>query len=270
MNTIAFPKLGLSFKIDPILVHYGDGGIHWYGIIIASGVILALVLCSWLYKGRGGDPEDLLDFLLWALPAGIVGARLYYVVFSWESFKDDLWSIAAIWEGGLAIYGAIIAGIIVCILFCRIKGISFWEFADVGAAGAILGQCMGRWGNFVNGEAHGGPTSLPWGMTINGDGPFHPTFLYESLWSLAGLIILTVLIRRHRVPGSCFFAYLLWYGFGRFFIEGLRTDSLYVLPGIRVSQIVAAAGVVLGIAGIIWRTAAEKKRKAAMLEQESD
>lgn len=262
MNTIAFPKLGLSLTIDPILLHYGNGGVHWYGVIIAAGVVLAMLMCGRLYKGRGGDPETLVDLLLWILPFGIVGARLYYVIFSWDSFKDDPWSIVEIWGGGLAIYGGIIAGLITCIIFCRIKGLSFLELADVCVPGLILGQCMGRWGNFVNGEAHGGVTSLPWGMTVNGQGPYHPTFLYESLWSFLGLILLVIIVKKCVRPGSGFFTYLIWYGFGRFFIEGLRTDSLYILPGLRVSQIVAAVSVAAGLAGIIavWVNSRKKKR----------
>lgn len=259
MNTIAFPKFGLEFNIDPILIHYGHGGVHWYGIIIAVAVVLALLLCSRLYRGRGGDPEVLLDLLLWVLPLGIAGARLYYVIFSWADFRDNPWSIVEIWGGGLAIYGGIIAGIITAFIFCRIKGLSFLELADVCVPGVILGQCMGRWGNFVNGEAHGGATSLPWGMTVNGGGPYHPTFLYESLWSLIGLIILIILVKKCLPRGVCFFTYAAWYGLGRFFIEGLRTDSLYVLPGVRVSQIVAAASVALGVTGIII-TAVKSRR----------
>lgn len=251
MNTIAFPKLHISFEIDPILIHFGDGGIHWYGVIIAAGVLLALLLCGRLYRRRGRDPEDLVDFLLWALPFGIVGARLYYVIFSWHtgSYADDPAEIFRIWNGGLAIYGGIIAGFIVAAVFCRIRGLSLPEFADVCMPGVALGQCLGRWGNFVNGEAHGGETSLPWGMTVNGSVPVHPTFLYESLWSLAGLVILTVIVKKRLPSGSALFTYLIWYGTGRFFIEGLRTDSLYIVPGLRVSQAVALCTVVIGLTG---------------------
>ena len=264
MKTIAFPKLGLKFTLDPILVHFGDGGIHWYGVIIAAGVLLALLLCGCLYKGRGRNPEELVDFLLWALPFGIVGARLYYVVFSWDSgsYSGDPMEIFRVWNGGLAIYGGIIAGFVVAVIFCRVKGISFLEFADVCVPGVALGQCMGRWGNFVNGEAHGGVTSLPWGMTINGGEPVHPTFLYESLWSLDGMVILIILVKKSKAPGSALFTYFIWYGTGRFFIEGMRTDSLYILPGIRVSQIVAAVTVICGIIGLII-TALRRKRVGA-------
>lgn len=265
LNTIAFPKLNLSFTIDPILIHYGEGGVHWYGVIIAAGVLLALLLCSWLYKERGGDPEVLVDLLLWVLPIGIVGARLYYVIFSWKDYAGDPWSIVRIWNGGLAIYGGLIAGFLTGVVFCKVRGIKIPEMADLGVAGAAIGQCLGRWGNFVNGEAHGGPTSLPWGMTINGSEPVHPTFLYESLWSLIGLVILVVLIRKRLTPGCCFFTYLVWYGTGRFFIEGLRTDSLYTPGGLRASQIVAAASVIAGVIGfacIICR----KKKAASIID----
>lgn len=260
MNTIAFPRLGLSFTVDPIAIHYpGGGGIHWYGIIIAAGVVLALLLCGAVYKKRGRNPEELLDFLIWALPVGIVGARSYYVLFSWESYKDNLAEIWRIWNGGLAIYGGLIAGLITALVFCRIREISFPEFADVAVLGVALGQCMGRWGNFINCEAHGGETSLPWGMSINGGAPVHPTFLYESLWTLLGLGLLLLLLRR-RLPGGCvFFSYLMWYGAGRFFIEGLRTDSLYTSFGMRASQLVAAVSVLAGICGIIWAHVMKKR-----------
>ncbi len=261
MKTVAFPKLGLSFNIDPILLHIGDGGIHWYGVIIAVGVMLALLLCGYLYKSRGREPEEIVDFLLWALPFGIIGARLYYVFFSWDSgsYADDPMEIVRVWNGGLAIYGGIIAGFIVALVFCRLKRIAFLEFADVCAPGLALGQCLGRWGNFVNGEAHGGETSLPWGMTINGSEPVHPTFLYESLWSLIGLAILVVVVKKCLPAGSALFIYFMWYGAGRFFIEGLRTDSLYVLPGVRVSQIVAAVTALAGLAGLIITAVGRKK-----------
>lgn len=250
MNTVSFPRLGIEFTVDPIVLHYGSGGIHWYGVIIAAGVVLALLLCTSLYRRRGGDGEDLLDFIIWALPAGIVGARAYYVFFSWNSYKDDIVEIFRIWNGGLAVYGGIIAGLVTAVIFCRAKGISFFDFADIAVPGLALAQSLGRWGNFVNGEAHGGPTGLPWGMSINGSEPVHPTFLYESLWSLAGAAVLLLVLRRAK-KGQTFFAYWLWYGFGRFFIEGLRTDSLYTSFGLRVSQIVAAASAAVGIVGLV-------------------
>ncbi len=261
MNVIEFPRLGLRFDIDPVLIHYKNGGgVHWYGIIIAVGVLLALLLCSKIYKSRGRDPEELLDFLLWALPAGIVGARAYYVIFSGNEYKS-FWDVIAVWEGGLAIYGGILAGIATAVIYCRIKGLNFLDFADVCVPGVAIAQALGRWGNFVNGEAHGGPTDLPWGMCINGSEPVHPTFLYESLWSLMGMFLLLFLISRCLPSGVCFFSYFLWYGTGRFFIEGLRTDSLYLTGGIRVSQLVAVITAAVGIAGIIWVCVVKKLKK---------
>lgn len=253
MNSISFPKLNLSFEIDPILIHYKNGGgIHWYGVIIAVGILLAISLCSHIYKKRGRDPEELLDFLLCVLPVGIVGARAYYVVFSWDSYKNSLSEIFKIWHGGLAIYGGLIAGLIAAIVFCRVRGLSFPEFADVAVLGVVVGQCVGRWGNFVNGEAYGGETDLPWGMVVNAEGPVHPTFLYESLWSLAGLCLLLIVLKKGFASGTVLYSYLIWYGGGRFFIEGLRSDSLYTSFGVRVSQIVAAVSVVAGICGLVW------------------
>lgn len=262
MNTIAFPKLKLSFTIDPILIHYKNGGgIHWYGVIIAVGVLLALALCGSVYKKRGRNPEELVDFLILALPMGIVGARAYYVIFSWEAYKDNIIDIFRIWNGGLAVYGGIIAGLAAAVIFCRVKGLSFFEFADVAVLGLPVGQCLGRWGNFVNGEAHGGPTELPWGMSINGGEPVHPTFLYESLWSLLGLCLLLIIVKHAKLPGSTFFTYLIWYGAGRFFIEGLRTDSLYTAFGLRASQIAAVVSAAAGVIGLIWAKSIKIKTK---------
>lgn len=263
MNSISFPKLGLSFEIDPIALHYKNGGgIHWYGIIIAVGVLLALLLCGAVYKKRGRNPEELIDFLICALPLGIIGARLYYVIFSFDSYKGNPLGIFKIWEGGLAVYGGIIAGLITAVVFCRVRGLSFLEFADVAVLGLAVGQCVGRWGNFVNGEAHGGETSLVWGMCINGSEPVHPTFLYESLWSLLGLGLLLLIVSRRTRAGRSFFTYLVWYGTGRFFIEGLRTDSLYTSFGLRASQIAAVISVVCGIAGLL-RTCVRRKSDGA-------
>lgn len=262
MNSIAFPRLGLKFDIDPVAIPFGGGGVRWYGIIIASGVVLALLLCSALFRRRGLDPELLADFMIWALPIGIIGARAYYVFFSWDYYRDNPAEIVRIWEGGIAVYGGIIAGLAVALVFCRVKGISFLRFADLCAPGVALGQCIGRWGNFVNGEAHGGETVLPWGMSINGSAPVHPTFLYESLWSLAGLALLLAVLRlsKNSAPGFAFFSYLAWYGAGRFFIEGLRTDSLYTASGLRASQIVAVICVAAGVVGIA-ATAVRSRRK---------
>lgn len=271
MNSIAFPRLGLKFDIDPVAIPFGGGGVRWYGIIIASGVVLALLLCSALFRRRGLDPELLADFMIWALPIGIIGARAYYVFFSWDYYRDNPAEIVRIWEGGIAVYGGIIAGLAVALVFCRVKGISFLRFADLCAPGVALGQCIGRWGNFVNGEAHGGETGLPWGMSINGSAPVHPTFLYESLWSLAGLALLLAVLRlsKSSAPGFAFFSYLAWYGAGRFFIEGLRTDSLYTASGLRASQIVAVICVAVGAAGIA-ATAVRSRREREKCSEERE
>ncbi len=270
MNSIAFPRLGLEFELNPVAIPIGDGGVRWYGIIIALGVILALLLCSALFRRRGLDPELLIDFLVWALPAGIIGARAYYVFFSWDYYRDNPAEIVRVWEGGIAVYGGIIAGLAVALIFCRVKDISFLRFADLCVPGLALGQCLGRWGNFVNGEAHGGETSLPWGMSINGSAPVHPTFLYESLWSLAGIALLLLIIRlsKSSASGYAFFAYLAWYGAGRFFIEGLRTDSLYTASGLRASQIAAIIGMAAGLAGITL-TALHGRKKSGSVENKN-
>ena len=187
-----------------------------------------------------------IDFAIFGVPIGIVGARLYYVIFEWEYYSQNLNKIFAIREGGLAIYGGIIAGLIVAIVFCKIKKISFWSFTDALAPGVVLAQGIGRWGNYINQEAHGTPTNLPWGIEIDGV-KVHPTFLYESLWDVAIFLFLYLYLVKHKkFKGQVFVAYMILYGIGRYFIEGMRTDSLYIGP-LRVSQIVSIIAVVVGI-----------------------
>jgi len=248
MNNIAFPRLGLKFSIDPIAFHFpfSGGGIHWYGIIIAAGILLAVTYCSLLAKKEGEKADVITDLVLCALPAAIVCARAYYVIFSWESYKDSPMDIFKIWEGGIAIYGAIIGAVISAYIFSRAKKINTLKLFDIACLGLLIGQSVGRWGNFVNAEAFGGPCNALWGMSINGGEPVHPTFLYESLFNFIGLIVLSLLNKRRPFCGFTFFSYLVWYGAGRFFIEGLRTDSLYILS-FRVSQLVSLAIVITGI-----------------------
>ena len=208
------------------------------------------------------DNELFIDILLWGIPSGVIGGRLYYVIFKWEYYSKNLGEIFAIRDGGLAIYGAIIFAVISIFIYTKKNKINTLKVFDIGAIGLLIGQAVGRWGNFFNQEAFGGNTSLLWGMTsekicaylemlknkgINVDPtlPVHPTFLYESLWNLAGVIIFNYLIKRKKFDGQIFFLYIIWYGFGRMLIEGLRTDSLYFL-GFRISQIIGALSVILG------------------------
>ena len=195
-------------------------------------------------------PKDrIFDFIIFAAPGGIIGARIYYVLFYQSLYRNPDGSFnwgetIAIWDGGLAIYGGVIAAVIILIVFCAVTHIKFWAFADVGAYGLFIGQAIGRWGNFCNQEAYGAETTLPWRMGLTVAGEYievHPTFLYESLWNVIGFAFAHFVLRKHRkFDGEVFLFYLSWYGLGRMWIEGLRTDSLYLFnTGIRVSQLVA-------------------------------
>ncbi len=257
MNNISFPALGINLKIDPVAFTLPIiGEVHWYGIIIGLGIVLAFAYCCHIARKEGVSSDTIADLLIYALPVSVICARTYYVVFSWEQYKDNLADVVKIWEGGIAIYGAIIGAIITGIVFCRVKKLETLKIFDICCLGLIIGQLVGRWGNFVNAEAFGGYCKYFWGMSINGGGPVHPTFLYESLWNLAGLVILSLLHKRKPFNGYTFYCYLMWYGLGRFFIEGLRADSLYI-GGYRISQIVAVLCIITGIAALSILT--EKK-----------
>jgi phosphatidylglycerol:prolipoprotein diacylglycerol transferase len=250
MNPITFPGLGLTFQIERVAFAIGTKDIYWYGIIIALGFLLGVTCSSRQSERYGIKQDDLLDMLFFAAPIGIICARIYYVVFYLSLYTNPdgsfNWGEAvAIWDGGIAIYGGIIGSVLTCLIFCLIKRISFPSMADSCSFGLFIGQILGRWGNFVNQEAYGSACTAPWrmGLTLN-NGTYievHPTFLYESLWNLVGLSILFFVLRKRRkFPGMLFTFYLMWYGLGRFWIEGLRTDSLYLFnTGIRVSQMVA-------------------------------
>lgn len=259
MNPIVFPGLGLEFHIERVAFSLFGKDVYWYGVIIALGFVVAVTYCYYQSKLYGVPKDKVIDFILFAAPGGIIGARIYYVLF-YQSLYRDLdgsfnWGRAvAIWDGGLAIYGGVIAAILILLVFCRVNRIRFLAFADLGSYGLFIGQAIGRWGNFCNQEAFGGKTGLPWRMGLTVAGEYievHPTFLYESLWNLAGLAIAHFLLRRHRrFDGEIFLFYLSWYGLGRLWIEGLRTDSLYLFgTGIRVSQLLAGLSFV--IAGAI-------------------
>ena len=272
-NTVLFPGLGLQLELNPIAFTLFGWTIHWYGVIIAAGFLLAVLYCSHISPRFGIKQDDLLDVLIAGVPLGIVGARLYYIIFYLDLFRKadgslDFGAMVRIWDGGLAIYGGVIMAVLVGVVVCRIKKISFFAMADVCVFGLLIGQAVGRWGNFVNVEAYGGETTLPWRMGIveyaaNGTARYlevHPTFLYESLWNIVGLIVLIVIAKRWRkFDGQMFFSYLVWYGVGRGFIEGLRTDSLYFFgTGIRVSQMLGFASALAGAAVLIWMLAVRR------------
>lgn len=252
-NHIAFPGMGIpALSIQEYFTVFGLK-IHWYGVIIALGILLAFLFCARLGKKKDVSVDTLLDLVIFGLPSAIVGARLYYVLFSWQEFAGRPLDVVKIWEGGLAIYGGIIGACISTLIYCRVKKVNLPNILDVGAFGLLIGQAVGRWGNFVNAEAYGAETTLPWRMELIDEGiSVHPTFLYESLWNIGALLILLWYQKRHqKFKGELFLAYLTAYGLGRFWIEGLRTDSLMMGP-LRISQLLAALCVIAGVALIVY------------------
>lgn len=253
-GTVSFPGLGIGeLNINNVAFKIGNFEIYWYAIIIAIGFILAVLLGLHLCKSKNIKQDDALDGILWITPVSIICARLYYVIFDPSGVYNSIKDIFNIRGGGLAIYGAVIGAFISAAIHCRIKKINILDAADIVAPSFLVGQILGRWGNFVNQEAFGGETTLPWGMQIyiNGKATIvHPTFLYESLWNLLGLILLLKVFKKQKASGLIFTGYLIWYGLGRFFIEMLRTDQLKFL-GMPVSVLVSGIAVIAGIAGSI-------------------
>lgn len=250
--------------INPVAFSLGPIDIRWYGILITLGIILAYIVVQKELVRRGMHSDFLTDLLIWAVPISIISARIYYVIFSWEHYKENLGQIIQIWEGGIAIHGALIGALITTYVFTKRRGISFWKTVDIAAPGLLIGQIIGRWGNFINQEAHGGPVSekflettiIPdWiidQMTIEGV-TYYPTFLYESTWNIVGLIIIILLRKVNLKRGEMFLFYIVWYSVGRFFIEGMRTDSLYVIGELRAAQLVSVVAIVVGLVLFIIR-----------------
>ena len=241
---ISFPFLGDLHLNPPASFELFGRSFYLYGAIVALGFLLGILYCSQRSEKFVGIPsDDLFDFILWLLPTAIIGARIYYVIFQWEQYKAHPLSVFAVWEGGLAIYGGIIAGLILVILWCRRRHIPFGALGDLSVFGLLIGQSIGRWGNFFNREAFGAETDVFCRMGLTNPGQetiyVHPTFLYESLWNLGVFLFLLWFEKagKRRFDGHCITLYFLLYGLGRFWIEGLRTDSLYIgNTGIRVSQ----------------------------------
>lgn len=231
--------------MDPVAFTIFGLEVRWYGILISSAVVIGTLLAMKEAKRRGINEDTILDLLLFVLPAAIIGARLHYVIFKWDNYKDNLIEILNIRGGGLAIHGAVIAGVIVGLIFAKVKKISFWELADIVAPSLILGQSIGRWGNYANQEAYGGPTDLPWAIVVDGVN-VHPTFLYESIWSFLVFLFLVYYSRKRiKEDGEVFLLYMILYSAGRIFIEGLRTDSLMLGP-IRVAQLISLTFILIG------------------------
>ncbi|MBM4760830.1 prolipoprotein diacylglyceryl transferase [Bacillus sp. B15-48] len=250
--------------IDPVAFSLGPLAVHWYGVIIGVGIALALWLAMREGDRRGLEKDLFADLMLWAIPIAIVSARLYYVLFQWEYYSQYPGDIFAIWKGGLAIHGALIGAVITGYVFARKRGISFWKLADIAAPSILLGQAIGRWGNFINQEAHGGEVSRQFleglmlpefiinQMYINGT-YYHPTFLYESLWNIIGVFVLLSLRKVNLGRGEIFLSYMIWYSIGRFFVEGLRTDSLMLTDTLRIAQVISIGLILLAITLWVYR-----------------
>ena len=296
-TSVRFPNIGIEFNDLPRGLAIGSFKIAFYGVLIAAGMLLGIAISRWKARKTGQDQDIYLDFALWAIPFSVLGARIYYVIFQWDQFKDNFWSIFNIRQGGLAIYGGVIVAILSVIIYSRIKKLNLGLMADTGIIGLILGQIIGRWGNFFNREVFGKFTDSVFAMQIDisdkalssiynpslvsesllrnmfagkedtlnniieirnnimvlSDGrqfiQVHPTFLYESVWNILVLIILLIAWPKKKFNGEILLLYFAGYGFGRFFIEGIRTDQLYIWgTGLAVSQILSA---ILFIAAVI-------------------
>lgn len=255
-SVISFPSFGIEVN-PPRVLSLGPLTIHYYGLIIACGLLLAAVYGCKRSKRFGLKEDDILDGVLWVTPFAILCARAYYCVFSWQEYAADPISVLYIWNGGLAIYGGVLGAAVGVIVFCRIKKIKLGTVLDLVALGFLIGQCIGRWGNFFNREAFGAPTDSFFRMglynTVTGSWEYyHPTFLYESVWNLAGFLLLHFLSKRRQYDGQIALGYVAWYGLGRAMIEGLRMDSLYWGP-IRVSQWLAALSCIAAVAVLAWQ-----------------
>ncbi|QQK76085.1 prolipoprotein diacylglyceryl transferase [Salicibibacter cibarius] len=250
--------------IHPIAFELGPIQIHWYGIIIVASALVGLYLAVRESERRGLPKDTFVDLLLIGFPVSVLFARAYYVFFNWERYADNPLRVFAVWEGGLAMHGVLIGAVLTLIVFAYVHRHSFWQLADIMAPSLILAQAIGRWGNFINQEAHGGPVSRAFleglslpdfiinQMYING-AYYHPTFLYESLWNFAGFIGLMLLRRVNLRRGELFLTYLLYYSIGRFFIEALRTDSLMLTEHLQMAQVASLSLIVFAVVLIIYR-----------------
>lgn len=243
--------------MNPVAINLFGIEIRWYAIIIVTGIIAAYYLVQYRAGKRNIDKSVFETIVLYAVPSAIVGARIYYVVFEWDSYGGDFLKMINIRAGGMAIHGGVLFGVLSAYIVCKIKKYPFIELLDLVSPSLILGQAIGRWGNFMNNEAHGGPTDLPWAINVDGVN-VHPTFLYESLWNFLVLAILLFIAKKfYKFRGQIFLSYLILYSFARYFIEGLRTDSLYVF-GFRTAQLVS---VLLILVSIVFYIVLSKKNK---------
>lgn len=272
MNSVSFPGLGLNFTINRVAFSIGNWSVYWYGLIIVTGLLLALLYGMKRARSFGITVDDLADIIIFGIIFGIIGARLYYVLFYSDStgtnpYFSDPKSILLIWNGGLGIYGGIVAAFASAYVVSKIKKISAGAVFDIAGLGFLIGQGIGRWGNFINQEAYGSATNLPWRMAVTTAAtPVHPCFFYESLWCILGFILLHIYSKRRKFNGEIFLMYVCWYALGRFFIEALRSDSL-MLGNIKVSQLVA---VVLFLTSAIVLIYKRKTLKKAVEEEKTD
>ena len=255
-TSISFPSFGITVN-PPQTVSLGPLTIHLYGLVIAVGLMLAVLYCCRRCKEFGLKEDDILDGVLWITPFAIVCARIYYVAFSWKAYASDPISVLYIWEGGIAIYGGVLGAVLGIAVFCRIKKLKMATVLDLVLLGFLIGQSIGRWGNFFNREAFGAPTETFFRMglmnSVTGQWEYyHPTFLYESVWNLVGLVLLHFLSKKRRYDGQVALGYAAWYGLGRTFIEGLRMDSLY-WGSFRVSQVLAAVSCTAAVCVLLWQ-----------------
>ena len=255
-SVISFPSLGISVN-PPRSISLGPLNIYFYGIIIACGLVLAVLYCMNRSKEFGIQEDDILDGVLWVTPFAICCARAYYCIFAWHEYAADPISVLYIWNGGLAIYGGVIGALIGVSVLCKLKKIKLPAMLDLVLLGFLIGQSIGRWGNFMNREAFGAPTDsfLRMGLynTLTGQTEYyHPTFLYESAWNLCGFVLLHFLSKRRKYDGQIALCYAAWYGLGRCIIEGLRMDSLY-WGSFRVSQVLAGISCVTAVIVLIWQ-----------------
>ena len=256
----------MTLTISPVAFKLGNLSVKWYGVIMAVAIILAVSMAIVEGRKRQIESDDFMDLLLWAVPIGYVGARIYYVIFEWNYYSQHLDQIIAIWNGGIAIYGGLLAGLAVLLVFCYKRMLPPFLMLDVITPGVMAAQILGRWGNFINQEAHGGPTTLAFLQSLHlpnfiisqmkiGGIYYQPTFLYESFFNLIGLLI--ILFLRHKKhlfkQGEIFMLYLAWYSVVRFFVEGMRTDSLYLMGSIRVSQMLSVILLIVVICLFIYR-----------------
>ena len=255
VHYITFPGLFDDILTVPTETIFG---IRLYAVMIMTGFLIAALYAMKRSREFGSNPDIVADILIFALPISIIGARIYYVVNMWDYYSQNPKEIIAVWNGGLAIYGAVIAAAIVVIVYGKIKKMDILSFMDLGAISLLIGQFIGRWGNFFNAEAYGTATDLPWGMVIRTSvattgTAVHPTFLYESLWNFIGFIILHFYSKKRKFKGEIFLMYVAWYGLGRGFIEGLRTDSLMLgNTDIRISQVLAFVSCAVAVLTLIY------------------